>query len=342
MRAKAKKVSGKAAAAAADGPKAQEAHEAIRPTHMDLRELPNTEDWTALHRKVYRLIWLRTIQSVMTPVKGLQRTVTFEAEGDGSDFPWRAHWRRTTFEGWRKAETTETKMVDDSAQGCEEDADTLAHTGNSWEIGEAIREGDPLEWHSLSAAPHQTKASRRFNEATLVKELETKGIGRPSTFASLISTILDKKYVEIRTIPSTEQNKESLTITRKAPWPPNVQLTPIKVGGEKDVLAPTALGRSVLTFLLQHFQDLFNYDFTAKMETRLDHIAEGQEPWKQVLRDTWTAYKERHQELMHKKVDTNSPDRRREFSGGLIAIQSRKGPLLMRESADGDKDKTVF
>ena len=78
-------------------------------------------------------------------------------------------------------------------------------------------------------------------------------------------------------------------ITRKAPWPPNVQVATMKVGGEKDVLVPTALGRSVLTFLLQHFQDLFNYDFTAKMETRLDQTAEGQEPWKQVLRDTWAA-----------------------------------------------------
>ena len=315
----------------------QDAHEAIRPTHFDLVALSTDEDWSAIDRKVYQLIWLRAVQSVMAAAKGDNRVITFIANGD-EDFEWKASWRKTNFLGWRKASTKETTVKEET----EEDADAEADSQEAqWVMSQSLKPGTIVTWSQLQADPHETKASQRYSEASLIRELEGKGIGRPSTFAALISTIMDKKYVETKTFPSREREILKLTVPALNSWPPNEELTKQKVGGEKDRLTPTPLGSKVLSYLTEHFDDLFDYSFTAQMESRLDKIAEGTEEWKQVLRDTWSAYKDRYQVLKSAKSTVAGP-MRREFGDGLIAVNTKKGPLLLRESADGDKDKTVF
>jgi DNA topoisomerase I len=319
-----------------EGAKAQEAHEAIRPTHFELQELPEQESWSQRDRKIYGLIWRMAIQSVMAQARGDQRTVTFVADGEPSgDFPWRATWRRTTFLGWKKAATKETM---------DSDTETTPTEETDWALAQTITPGTRLTWKSLTADPHDTRPPQRFTEATLIRELEQKGIGRPSTFASLISTILDKKYVDIQSFEGRAITVPTLHLTSHGQWPPETINAERKVGGEKDRLTITPLGLSVLDFLLKHFDDLFLYDFTARMETRLDRIAEGQEPWKQVLQDTWELYKDRYTDLKsQKQVTTKVPgERRREFEHGIVGVLGKKGPLLLKESPDGDKDKTVF
>ena len=311
--------------------KAQEAHEAIRPTHLELATLPSTEDWSAIDRKIYGLIWCRTVQSVMAPVRGDQHSVTIVADGDDAeDFTWRKSWRRTTFEGWRRIALKEKS---EEEQEKEQDAEEEV-----WTFASSLKEGQTVQWTSMTATPHTTKAKQHYNEANLIHELETQGIGRPSTFASLISTILDRTYVETKSFPSREHIVTHLTIQPMS-WPPEETEHTSQVGGEKNRLAPTALGKSVLQFLLEHFDDLFRYNFTAQMETQLDKIAEGQEPWKKVLKDTWNMYKERYTEL--KALPGTSNERRRVFEE-CIGVIGKKGPLLLKESEDGDKDKTVF
>jgi DNA topoisomerase-1 len=318
--------------------KTQDAHEAVRPTHMELRSLSPEEDWSPRERKLYELVWLRTIQSVMAPAKGDQRSVTFLADGeDSGDFPWRASWRKTTFDGWRKAATKETTDAEDQEQ--EQDATNL-----QWALAESLNPGSKLTWHTMTAEPHNTKAPPRYSEAALIKDLEQRGIGRPSTFASLVSTITDKEYVKSQNFEGREITVEKLTLTKPHMWPPQVTPNKQKVGAEKDRLAPTPLGISVLEYLLRHFDDLFQYGFTASMESRLDHIADGTEQWKKVLEDTWGAYKERYGTLMSAAAASSRKegDRRRVFENGLIAILGKNGPLLLRESPDGDEKKTVF
>lgn len=315
-------------------PQAQEAHEAIRPTHMELQNLPDNEDWSQKDRKVYGLIRTRALQSCMSAVKGLQRTIHFVADGDDKDdFQWRASWRKTTFDGWRKA---------GYSKSMEEDAESESESNEeAWAFAETLKAGSSLRWQTLSAHPHETKAPSRYNEATLVRELEQRGIGRPSTFAALISTIQDKNYVESKTFPSREVNVHTHTLTTHTQWPPEQEDQVRKVGGEKDRLTPTSLGQSVLDFCLKHFDDLFAYPFTAQMEGRLDQIAEGTEPWKQVLRDTWGSYKERYETLNQAKGTTKEGTRRREFGDGLVAVQTKKGPLLLRE-ASTEAEKASF
>ena len=329
------------AAADASKPKAQEAHEAIRPTHFETVELPATEDWNSYDRRIYKLIWLRAMQSVMAAALGEKRTVQFQLAGDEeADFKWEATWRRTTFEGWHKADTKETVIEEEGAA----EGGTEAENASAWTAAAQLAPGTRLTWTNLEANPHKTKSQPRFNEATLVRELESQGIGRPSTFASLIATILDKNYVEKKDIPGVTATVKRYWLETHS-WPPKSEEKQVKTGEEKGKLAPTGLGSSVIEFALKHFPDLFDYSFTASMETRLDKIAAGEEPWKLVLKDTWSSYKERYEKLKVATGGSNgegASDRRRELGEGLIAIQTKKGPLLLREDPGGDKDATQF
>jgi DNA topoisomerase-1 len=321
--------------------KAQEAHEAIRPTHINITELPQEETWSPRERKLYHLIWLRTIQSVMAQARGEQHTVDFREDTDfWEDFMWRSTWRRTTFPGWRRISMVEDQEGHDEGQDQNQDQEIKE---SEWLFATSLLPATTLQWVSVQADPHETRAPQRYTEATLIKELEQKGIGRPSTFASLIATILDKEYVKEQSFPAKDVQVTTYSITSKKPWPPQQTSTMRKVGGEKDRLAPTPLGLSVLDFLLKHFDDLFQYNFTAQMESRLDKIAENEEEYKEVLRDTWSLYKDRYATLIKTKSSTTEPsDRRREFGDGLVAVLGKKGPLLLQEAVDQDKDKTVF
>lgn len=310
--------------------KAQEAHEAIRPTDLSMKTLPVTEDWSAVDRKIYGLIWTRTLQSVMAHTKGEQRTIIFVADGDDADdFTWRASWRRTTFDGWRRISLKEKSEDEMEAEGEAAEAE--------WALASSLKVGDTVTWTSMTAEPHTTHAKQHYNEANLIQQLEEKGIGRPSTFANLISTILDRQYVETTNFPSREQESKTLTITPSI-WPPETTIIKKQVGGEKNRLAPTALGKSVLQYLLNNFDDLFRYTFTAQMEMSLDKIAEGTEAWKKVLKDTWSTYKERYTNL--KAQPGSASSERRRVLGELVAVIGKKGPLLLKEGKT--KEDTVF
>jgi len=304
-------------------PLKQEAHEAIRPTHMDRVEV----DGDALEKKVYRLIWQRAIQSVMSPAKGETCTIHIKLE---EDFIWQSVWKRTAFEGWKKV----GKVVDLDESDEEESHD--------WDQATALLVGDRLPWTSMKAETKETKASGRYTEATLVRELETYGIGRPSTFASLLAAIQEKNYVETRDIPPKE-----ITLTefqmKPQEWPPLKHESKKKMGGEKKKLVPTELGRSVWGYLKSTFADLFAYEFTAQMEQRLDRVSQGQEEWKGVLQDTWNSYQARY-ETMNTKPGPNAKQavnaKVREFGNGLKAVQTKNGPLLLIEGKT--KKDTVF
>jgi DNA topoisomerase-1 len=319
------------------GPVAQEAHEAIRPTHFENSQLPESEDWSPQDKKIYHLVWLRAIQSIMAPAKGEGRTITFDLEGDSKEFPWEGKWKRTLFQGWKIADEKDSKigLAEDKEEEEVESAESM------WKLGEGIKEGQGVAWKTLNAKPKESKPQGRFTEATLVRELEKKGIGRPSTFASLIATIIEKTYVEIKDIPAVTQVSNTYSLNSLNQWPPLKEVFQLKKGGEKARLLPTPLGQSILEFANKNFPDLFAFDFTASMESRLDKIADGAEPWKKVLEDTWKSYKDRYETLKGSgSVQANG--KRKEFSDGLVAVMTGKGPLLLKEDPAGVKEKTVF
>jgi DNA topoisomerase-1 len=329
---KAKK-SKKVAGAPAPVPEAQEAHEAIRPTHFDLYELPSSDDLGDLHKKVYNLIYRRAVQSVMAPATGKNRTATILMSADHDKFSWSARWRKTDFEGWQILGTP-------AKLDKEEDEEEEKEEETAWKKSQLLKKGMVLNWLNIQALPKRSRSSPRFTEATLVRELEKRGIGRPSTFASLVEVLFDKEYVEKKDLLGTKIFNSSLHIVPNT-WPPLTQTEQITLGAEKQKIVPTTLGESVITFCLREFPQLFAYEFTNGMETRLDKISKGEEPWKMVCHDTWNSYKKDHERLQDKASLPSASEKVHDFGNGFKAVSSKSGLLLVQEGAT-KKDKTIF
>jgi DNA topoisomerase I len=212
---------------------AQDAHEAIRPTST-LRTPESIESFLQEdERKLYRLIWMRFVASQMTPAVFDQTTIDVEAKGkDGAAYLFRATGSVPKFDGF-------LKVYEEGKDQKDEDDEDLKHKLP------AVTEGEILKFRAIEPEQHFTEPPPRFTEATLVKELEADGVGRPSTYASILSTIQEREYV----------NKE---------------------GGK---FIPTELGMVVMDLLLESFSDLFDVTYTARMESELDDIEEGKIDW---------------------------------------------------------------
>ena len=286
------------------GLSAQEAHEAIRPTHIEVTTVEG--DGASL----YRLIWQRTVQSQMAPARGETCTVKISLD----DFPWTSRWKRTTFPGWQRI--GRVAQIDEEEEEEKEDA--------FWTKAIQIPVGASLPWKTMKASQQETKAQGRYTEATLIRELEKHGIGRPSTFASLLATIQEKHYVAISTVPASIKKVKEHSL-QFGSLPITTVMKDKKIAAEKNKMIPTDLGRSVVTFMLQHFEDIFNYNFTGHMEQRLQLVAEGKEEWKGVIHDTWTSYKDRFDALNAMKREyTAKSEQIGEWNGEPIEKKSGK------------------
>jgi len=299
----------------------QAAHEAIRPTHP---EKPTVEVEDRTQNLVYALIWRRATQSQMAPCLTDVRKITLSVNAD----PTRIYSNEQTkskFLGWKILEQA--------------DAERTTKEETDWSTWlPLLKVGAKLAWSLLKADEHFTKPKGRFTEASLIQELEHAGIGRPSTFASLVETIVDREYVEKTNVEGTVQESRHFTI-KPNQWPPSLTTESHKVGTERNKLRTTALGRSVVDFLCKEYDDLFAYGFTAHMEQELDEVAQGTKPWKSVLQTTWDTYKERY--LSQIEGGVGRAARERILGPGLKVIQSKKGPLYVRESED-PKGKASF
>jgi DNA topoisomerase-1 len=290
---------------------AQEAHEAIRPTHMELDSI----DGTAAEKKIYAFIWKRSMQSAMAPATGVKRVVKFRLDSDPDAFSWSTSRSKTLFQGWQIL----GKQVDiDSPSDAEEDEFDL----------DSMKEGQKIQWKNLSGAPKHTTPAPRFSQATLVRELESCGIGRPSTFASLIDVLLSREYVEVYDSPGSIEKYVVHTVAPGA-WPPLTVSKERKVGVDKKKLKPTALGKSVLDMCLKDFSALFDYSFTSTMEKRLDLVAEGKDSWKKVCSDIWASYKDIYLRLRSSESAPTKSEKVCELGEGYKAVLSKGAPLLL-------------
>src|SRR6516225_4824738 len=218
---------------------AQDAHEAIRPS-SSLRTPESVEKFLAEDEmKLYRLIWMRFVASQMTPAVFDQTTIDVGAKGkDGALYLFRATGSVPKFDGF-------LKVYEEGKDQKDDDDDELKNKLP------AVTEGETLRFRSIEPEQHFTEPPPRFNEATLVKELESDGVGRPSTYASILSTIQEREYV-------------------------------FKEGGK---FIPTELGMVVTDLLLENFQNLFDITYTARMEQDLDEIEDGKLDWREAMSD---------------------------------------------------------
>jgi DNA topoisomerase-1 len=297
---------------------AQAAHEAIRPTHAENQ----TIEADSVGTRIYQLIWKRAMQSQMAPCKTDVRSysLAFEAEPERV---WCSEQSKIQFAGWKVLETSTT--------------DTSGW--DAWK--EFAKNNTKLLWTSLAGHEQFTKPSPRYTEASLVRELEKKGIGRPSTFASLIATLQDRGYVEKTNLEGKEQLSHHLLVPAPTTWPPKEEVVKHTVGAEKNKLRTTAIGKSAVQFLAKEFDDLFSYDYTAKMETELDQIASGEKDWKSLLQEIWIAYKDRYESFTGKEARAaNKASLKRILAPTIHIVQTRKGPLVARPPPEGSPKGT--
>jgi len=288
-----------------------EAHEAIRPTNMEKKELEG--DYTAQEKKVYAFIWKRSVQSTMSPATGVKRTVRYRLDSDPDAFSWVATRSKTLFQGWQIL--GKQVSIDSEEEDVEQNLDSM-------------KEGQKVQWKDITSAPKHSAPSPRFTQATLVRELESCGIGRPSTFASLIDVLLTKEYVEVYDSPGVLQTFVVHTVSPKS-WPPVSETKERRTGVDKKKLKPTRLGKSVLDLCLKEFSTLFDYTFTSKMEERLDLVARGEDSWKGVCSDIWASYKDIYLRLKDSHSVPTKSEKVCELGEGYKAVLSKNGPLLL-------------
>jgi DNA topoisomerase-1 len=248
---------------------AQEAHEAIRPTYMDV---PTVED--ADCRKLYELIWKRTMASQMADAE-LERTIA-KIQISTNQEELTASGEVMKFEGFLKVYTEDRD--DDEINEEEEQKDMLP----------PLSVNQQLPLNEMNATERFSRALPRYTEASLVKKLEELGIGRPSTYAPTITTILKRGYVEKR---DKEGFKRDFRILQLKNNSINQLVQSETTGAEKSKLFPTDLGLVVTDFLKQYFDDIMDYNFTARIEEEFDEVASGKLKWSNMIDDFYIPFK---------------------------------------------------
>ena len=301
---------------------AQEAHEAIRPTYMQ-----NSSVEDADLNRLYELIWKRTIASQMADAE-LEKTIA-KINVSTNNAELTASGEVIKFDGFLKVYLEST---DDEETENEE-------RGESRLPG--LTPGQPLDFIQMTATEKFTKHAARYSEASLVKKLEELGIGRPSTYAPTISTIIKRNYVEKKDKEGIKRNYQVLRLKDEVIQKITEQET---TGTEKSKLFPTDLGLVVTDFLNQHFTKVMDYSFTANIEEEFDEIAEGKMKWSTMVGDFYGPF---HMGVEHTLETAERAVGERllgtdEASGKpIIARMGKYGPMV-QVGAPGDEEKPRF
>ncbi|MEC3964987.1 type I DNA topoisomerase [Flagellimonas halotolerans] len=299
---------------------AQEAHEAIRPTDMKLQS-PQLERDQA---KLYELIWKRTLASQMSDAQLERTNVKIKASTHNEEFS--ANGEVVKFDGFLKVYLEGT----DDEDGEEQEG-----------MLPAMAVGEPLQNVFISATERFSRPPYRYSEASLVKKLEELGIGRPSTYAPTISTIQNRGYVEKGTVEGSERKYTQLVL--EGGKVSDSQLSEM-VGSEKGKIVPTDIGMIVNDFLVTHFTQILDYNFTAQVEEDFDEIASGDEDWQEMMKNF---YKDFHPNVL--KVEENAERASGERvlgtdpkSGRQVSVRlGRFGPMVQIGTVD-DEEKPQF
>lgn len=297
---------------------AQEAHEAIRPTDMSRHSITGDRD----QARVYDLIWKRTLASQMADAELERTNVRIDASNHNENFI--ASGEVLMFEGFLKVYLEGNDDDDEEQEG----------------MLPALKVGESLKNESITATQRYSRPASRYTEASLVKKLEELGIGRPSTYAPTISTIVARKYVEKGSFEGQERSYDQLTFRNGSISEKRLTET---TGSDKGKLVPTDIGTIVTDFLVKNFAYILDYNFTAKMEQDFDEIAEGNVDWANMMRDFYNHF---HPNV--KEVEANAERESGERilgndpkSGKPVSVRLGKfGP--MAQIGDIDDDSKVF
>jgi DNA topoisomerase-1 len=298
---------------------AQEAHEAIRPTDFATHSVNIDRD----QARLYDLIWKRAIASQMSDAKLERTNVKIDADKHNETFT--ANGEVIKFEGFLKVYLEGTDDEDLEQEG----------------MLPAMKVGENLLNKYITATERFTRAPYRYTEASLVKKLEELGIGRPSTYAPTISTIQNRNYVEKGTIDGTERTYTQLILEDGTVKDNELSE---KVGSDKGKLVPTDIGIIVTDFLVNHFESILDYNFTAKVEDQFDDIAEGKEDWKKMMKSFYAKFHPVVEDV-RENADRESGERilgKDPKTGKQVSVRLGKfGPMVQMGTVD-DEEKPTF
>lgn len=302
---------------------AQEAHEAIRPTYVSNRTISGTPQ----EQRLYDLIWKRAVASQMSDAR-LEKTRIDIVPAQGEE-PWfKAEGETVKFEGFMRAYGIEAS--DDAPEG--EGADTLLPP---------LKPGDAVTPRSVTATESFTNPPARYTEHTLVKKMEEVGIGRPSTYATIVSTIQNRGYIkhgdhdgnprEYRRLTLTDGNIASETLSENT-------------GSTRGRLVPTDVGLVVNEFLTQQFPKILDYNFTANQEAKFDEIAEGKLPWREEMKEFYGEFHPRIEEVNGMRSENKVGERvlgTDPASGRRVSVKlGRFGPVAqIGEASEEEKPR---
>lgn len=299
---------------------AQEAHEAIRPTYMENITVNDSDA-----RKLYELIWKRTMASQMADAELEKTTAKIDISTNKAELT--AQGEVLKFDGFLKV-----YMEDRDDEDSEEDAEGVLPP---------LRVGQQLTFKEMKATERFTRPSPRYTEASLVKKLEELGIGRPSTYAPTISTILKRQYVEKRDKEGVKRDFRVLILKQDKI---SKQTDQENTGAEKSKLFPTDLGLVVTDFLSQYFSDVMDYGFTASIEQEFDEIAGGKVKWTKMMDDFYKPFKKDIENTLE-TAERIKGERELGIEEGtgkrIVARMGRYGPMVQIGEVN-DEEKPRF
>ena len=275
---------------------AQEAHEAIRPTHMDRHTVSIDYD----QDRLYSLIWKRTIASQMSDAQ-LERT-NVKIENSKNEKVLTAKGEVISFDGFLKVYLEGIDNDDEEQDG----------------MLPKLSVGELLQNNFITATERYTKPPYRYSEASLVKRLEELGIGRPSTYAPTISTVQRRGYIDKGTVEGVERNYQQIKLEDNQVA---TKTLTEKVGADKGKLVPTDIGNIVTDFLVGHFPNVLDYGFTAKVESDFDDIAEGKEDWIAMIKEFYKGF--------HTTVEDVAANAERESGERILGKHPENGRTIL-------------
>ena len=299
---------------------AQEAHEAIRPSYIDRQSI----EGTSAEKRLYDLIWKRTVASQMVCAEIDRTTVTIDITTSPLQFT--AQGEVVRFDGFLRlySESTDDEQTEQSGEG----------------LLPKMAPGDPLTAVQITATERFTQAPARYNEASLVKRLEELGIGRPSTYAPTITTIINRGYVVKQNKEGQKRNYTQLTL---AGGRIDEKTLTENCGKEKNRLQPTDIGMVVNDYLEAQFQPIMDYNFTANVEKEFDRIAEGEITWDRMIGAFYGPFHDMVHKAIEKQNDKSSQSRilgtDPETGRTVKARIGRYGPMVEIEGAEGEKGR---
>ena len=301
---------------------AQEAHEAIRPTDMSREKI----DGTPQEKRLYSLIWKRTIASQMADAK-LEKTVITITVG-GREEVFQASGEVLLFDGFLKV--------------YRESRDVENENENEEALLPPLSEGDVLGYADISARQRYSRQPMRYTEASLVHKMEELGIGRPSTYAPTISTIQQRKYVEKGDREGFLRTCDVLTLAQGKISASQVEE---RVGAEKGKLLPTDTGTVVNDFLTDNFPEILDYNFTANVEKDFDHVAEGKKEWTSLIQQFYGDFSPSVDRAMEERTELRVGEREIGVdpeTGKPVKVRIGKFGPMVQIGVAGEDEKPRF